>query len=71
MTQDELKAAYDRFASMPKERHHELDYICAVVSTYLESEPRSHGGRIGMNRIAAMLCIEAVQAWEEAEWQQP
>lgn len=69
MTAEELKAAYDRFSDMSKEDAQHLDSLCHALTQELIR--RAEGGRpvIMANRIAAMLAFEAVQDWQDAEWQ--
>lgn len=74
MDEDELKAAYDRFHELDAEvdaaELMKLDLVCHALSAALASK-QSDRPHIMPNRIAAMLAIEAVEAWEKAEWSRP
>jgi len=71
MTDDELLAAYDRFNRFKDDVDLETDVdpICKALGDYLQKHRADHAGLILPNRICAMLAIEAMLAWEQAEWQ--
>ena len=71
MTEDELKAAYERFNEMSEEDAASLDQLCHVLTAELIRRQEAGRPVIMANRVAAMLAIEAVQNWQEAEWKRP
>lgn len=68
MTQDELNEAYERFAEMGGEEQAALDTLCHVLTAALVRKQKDRPV-IMANRIAAMIAFEAVEAWQNAEWQ--
>jgi len=71
MTEDDLRAAYERFQMFKDDVDLEIDVdpICDALGAYLQKYRVDRGGMILPNRICGMLAIEAMMAWEQAEWQ--
>jgi hypothetical protein len=68
MDQDGLKAAYERFAELSKEDAQSLDALCHALTSELMRRQKDRPV-IMANRVAAMLAMDAVEAWQAAEWQ--
>lgn len=68
MDQDELEAAYERFSALSLEDAQRLDALCHVLTLELVHRQKDRPV-IMANRVAAMLAMEAVEAWQNAEWQ--
>jgi hypothetical protein len=69
LTQDQLKAAYERFEALPLAQKERLDGLCTELCHLLLTDPDRDGGVILPNRVSALLALEAAKEFEAASWQ--
>ena len=69
MTEGQIFELTDRVIKMSEAERLRLDPICEALGHYQDDRP-PYRGHVLPNRVAALAAVDAMQAWEKAEWEQ-